>query len=1310
MAIPANYRPLAGSERSPAPSAQLVGPADPNETLSVTIRVRRQAGAPPLPGHDHWAATPPVRRKFIPRQDFARMHGAAAADLASVAAFAQSKGLTVTETNAARRTVIVSGTVKQMSDAFAVELGRYQSPTESYRGRVGPVHMPAGVADLVEGVFGLDNRRMARRSSNGGPLTITALTPVDVAGLYNFPPIPANIASQTIGILEFGGGYAVDASGNATDLDAFFQGLNPPLATPPLVPVLVNGATNTVIGVDSMGNASGADAEVALDIDVAGAVANGATIAVYFAPFSEQGWIDAVTTAIHPDLSKGQPTPSVLSISWFAGEQDWTAAALSAMSATFQEAAALGVTVLSASGDNGSSGGYTDGNAHVDYPYCDPWITACGGTTIGNVSPPAFTEVTWNDDGVTGGGISRFFPLPSWQVGKGIPPSINDGTTIGRGIPDVAGYADGYAINLYGAPAGTWWGTSETAPLYAGLIAIINATLGYNVGYLNPTFYALGATNLFRDIADGGSNAYTQAVPGSMPPVLVTSPGYTSVAGWDACTGWGSIDGTVLLTQLQQGTNKDCFFILDQGVFGKAAIDWMLTQPSGANFPNAFYVVVDGFTPSELGINTDGSNLANPPALIQFAFAPSAPGGMTIAPNPAGAAPQDIGLLAGDTPQRFTYGFDIGFTNDGDFPLPPQEVNSLAVTATLTSMTTNVTVSSQAQLQLIGQPDPFFNNGATTWLSDDLRVFQLSPGSSLANLPGVVLNDTGNPAQDATSFIQGVIAAFNTSGVPAPPNHPFDQISTDYLTSWLQLLPDVGGTPVYNFAVARVTYQAATVDAQSVRVFFRLFPALSVSVAYDPAATYRRWSDGIEYGQAIPLLGVDPSNNVSVIPCFAEPRIDASSVSLATQFDVTNAQTIVHDPAGGPVYVYYGCWLDINQSAAAYPPTVAPQNLDGPFDAASLQTVQQLMRNQHQCLVAEIAFDPDPIQPDTSPANSGPLAQRNLSWSASGNPGQTASRRIANTFEMRATPAKRAQAEPPDELMIDWGNVPAGSAATIYWPAIDAAALQRLATSLYGANRIAVVDPHTVRVPAGGITYIPIPRGTGNFAGLISVDLPLGVRRGQLFTVVVRQVTNVLFARGIEAQYWRRVLGTFQINIPVETKEVILPTEQRLLSVLRWIEQTIPAASSWRPVFYRYVGLIAGRVDGFGGDAAAIVASPAGEWKDKKAAACAWLARAGVALLAALVIVLGTHGPSSAAVGAILAVGLIAVGAWWIVYCHPTACRLLRSFIAGVGIGGGVLAVLALLGFSTPQLVTVLAGSVVLAAIATAVAKIRGCF
>jgi hypothetical protein len=527
--IPEGYSPLQKSERHAAPGAHRVGPANPAETLTVSIRVRRRPDAPPLPDPASLAATPPGQRQYLSREEFAARYGADPKDLAQVADFARSHGLTVVETSIPRRMVVASGTVAQMNSAFGVDLGSYQSPNQSYRGREGYVSVPKNLADIVEGVFGLDNRQMARpliaqATAAAAPAQATIpLTPPIVAGLYGFPTSP-NAAGQTIGLLEFGGGYLT------TDIASYFSNLR--LTAPTLVSVSVDGATNSP-------GTSGSD-EVTLDIDVAGSVAQGARIAIYFAQWTQQGWVDAVTTAIHDAANK----PSVLSISWGWPEFEtfdsltWSSAAINAVSETFQDAAALGVAIFVAAGDSGSSCGLADSKAHVLYPASDPGVTACGGTSISNVSGSSFTQSTWIS---TGGGVSDFFPLPYWQTWANVPVSVNDGHK-GRGIPDVAGNADpnsGYTLVLDGVVTPfAYGGTSAVAPMYAGLVALLEAALGEPLGYLNPNIYAFSGPYVYVDVNDGASNASG------------TSLGYKSGPGWDACTGFGSIVGNAMETAL----------------------------------------------------------------------------------------------------------------------------------------------------------------------------------------------------------------------------------------------------------------------------------------------------------------------------------------------------------------------------------------------------------------------------------------------------------------------------------------------------------------------------------------------------------------------------------------------------------------------------------------------------------------------------------------------------------------------------------------------------------------------------------------
>jgi len=309
----------------------------------------------------------------------------------------------------------------------------------------------------------------------------------------------------------------------------------------------------SAVSVDGVGNKpdpspDSPDGEVMLDLEVVGAIAPGAKIVVYFAPFTEQGWVDGLTTAVHDKQNK----PSIISISWgFAeGQLIWTQQAVDAVNQALQAAALLGVTVCAAAGDDGSNDQVDDGDAHVDFPASSPYMLGCGGTSLKGDGSSITSEVVWNngprtqpDGGATGGGISDFFDVPAWQKGI-VPPSVNSGHRKGRGVPDVAGDADentGYYVRVHGQ-IGVTGGTSAVAPLWAGLLARINQSLGAAVGYFNPLLYkSLGKSSAFRDITSGDNDPTGHI------------GGYPAGAGWDACTGWGSPDGVALLRALGGG-------------------------------------------------------------------------------------------------------------------------------------------------------------------------------------------------------------------------------------------------------------------------------------------------------------------------------------------------------------------------------------------------------------------------------------------------------------------------------------------------------------------------------------------------------------------------------------------------------------------------------------------------------------------------------------------------------------------------------------------------------------------------------------
>jgi kumamolisin len=452
------------------------------------------------------------------RAEFAKKHGPDPAAVRMVKAFAKEFGLTVEgPAKGGARTLSLSGTQAAMETAFGVTLQQQEIGGMMCRLREGGITLPEEMAGSVVAVLGLDTRPQATAKFRVAKATNVSYTPPQVAELYGFPS-GASAAGQTIGLIELGGGF------RAADITAYFKTLK--LTAPTVTAVSVDKGKN------SPSTASGADGEVMLDIEVSASVALGAKIAVYFAPNTDQGFIDAVTQAVHDTTNK----PSVISISWGGPESTWTKQSLTALDAACQAAAVLGVTITVAAGDDGSTDGVTDGATHVDFPASSPHVLGCGGTKLTGSGKTIASEVVWNElaanEGATGGGVSNSFALPTWQTSAKVPaPTVSGG---GRGVPDVSGDADpatGYSVRVDGQTL-VIGGTSAVAPLWAGLIALANAANKTTAGFINPTIYAAAAKTAFRDITSGNNGAFSAG------------------PGWDACAGLGSPMGAAVIKAL----------------------------------------------------------------------------------------------------------------------------------------------------------------------------------------------------------------------------------------------------------------------------------------------------------------------------------------------------------------------------------------------------------------------------------------------------------------------------------------------------------------------------------------------------------------------------------------------------------------------------------------------------------------------------------------------------------------------------------------------------------------------------------------
>ena len=378
--MPIDRQTIEGSERV-APAAERVGVPDPDQKAEVSLYLKRSKAQP---------GTLPVCGRDVLREERARDTTAAA----RIAAFAREHRLTPVEHDPARRLIRLSGRIEDLESAFGTELHLFQHANGSFRGRSGPLSAPADVANVVEAVLGLDQRPIANPKS----IRISASTatnahlPNAVARLYDFPVAGAG-EGQCIAIIELGGGVS------DSDTVAAFKAMD--LAPPQVIAVPVDEGAN------QPGRDEDADGEVALDIQVAGGAAPRATLAVYFATNTDQGFVDAITQAVH--RYRQQAERDVHQLGFRRGRLDGAGRhghdlRLSGRrrSGPFRSSQPLE--------DGLATDGASDGKAHVDFPASSPWVIGCGGTSLRTSGAKLEGESVWNSNGGgTGGGISMLF-------------------------------------------------------------------------------------------------------------------------------------------------------------------------------------------------------------------------------------------------------------------------------------------------------------------------------------------------------------------------------------------------------------------------------------------------------------------------------------------------------------------------------------------------------------------------------------------------------------------------------------------------------------------------------------------------------------------------------------------------------------------------------------------------------------------------------------------------------------------------------------------------------------------------------------
>ena len=790
--------------------------------------------------------------------------------------------------------------------------------------------------------------------------------------------------------------------------------------------------------------------------------------------------------------------------------------------------------------------------------------------------------------------------------------------------------------------------------------------------YVALTFERIGMTNRLRAIAPPHGNI---APPGQYMLWIVDNAGMPCAQA-------------PILRLGQTGS----FVLTDRSSFSVHEVEALLTAGSPAVFQNALYFVIEGHLPHEIAA------IGGMPSLVLHFDSVSGPvvgANMQVAQN--GPMMWEDPDQPADRPQRVTFAFDILFPSAAVFT----GINNRQVWVEATWGAHRAT----ARLDLTNQPNPYMIDGPTEWLSTDVRIFRIRRGETRF---GVEFRSSDTPF----SFLQRMQAFFNTAaGEPQ-----FRAIPEDPDDSPLTLFGTQGGTPVFNFAFAKVRYRALTAQAPNVAVFFRAFNSVGTAIEFDPTTTYARHER--PGGAAIPLLGRQGTSLIS-IPFFGEPRVTPGG-SMIDQLDSGNVHTL--EPNGANEFQWhYGAYLDINQESEPHFPAIGTG--DGPF-GGDAQSIKALVRDHHQCLVAEVYFkSPDPMAPPlivarATPGSSDKLSQRNLAFVRCSNPGSAITRTVHHTFEVKpsdgvplqvalpqgliavgGTPYSHHRLQTrPDELMFRWGNLPRNSMAEVFLPAVTADQILDILSTRPSPGMITKVDEHTVRFRIGDVGYLPIPRGTVNHAGLLTIQLPAGVVHGQVYVVTAHQVSG----------FTSRLIGAFELRILVRHTNLLLDGEIRRLSLLRWIFQGMSPSDRWRPVFERYLGAIADRVDELGGDSTTVNPSPHEDGspeRPKPNRFCCWA----LPTLVAFTIVLAGLLPRTLAFAVTAAALVIFIGLWiWqACCCRITSCERLVSLLFGLIVGVGVLAIAGLLGYAL-ALPAVLWGAVAIVVIAV-IAVLRKC-
>ncbi|MFD7642831.1 protease pro-enzyme activation domain-containing protein [Kitasatospora sp. NPDC059795] len=490
-------------------------PADRKISVAVSLKLRNTAeldrflaavGTPGTAEFGHYLTPEQFNERFGPTQ----------ADVDQVRAFLAAQGLKVDSVSANRQVVNASGSASKVAAAFGTHESTYSDPQQGNRtffANDAAATLPASLAGVVEGVSGLNDHtvrttRIAKPDAATPHATPSGFGPAGYDGAYRLDQLGADGTGSTVALWEFDG-YK---SSNLTTYDSQFGLSGPAVST-----VSVDGANYDSKPGDGQG-------EVELDSEIVRGVAPKATQLVYEAPNSDQGEIDMAAKIVSDNRVQ------VISISWGSCEPDTTASSMTAVNNSFKQAAAQGISIFSASGDDGSRDctRSTSGSSvkAVDFPASSPYNTGVGGTNL-KVSGTAYSsESAWS---TAGGGVSTQFAKPTWQTGTNVTGTM-------RTVPDIASNADpnsGFAIYTQGTSSAGWQvygGTSAAAPLWSGFAALYNqkakAASKPTLGEVNPKLYTVANSSSYgtalHDVTSGSNQDFA------------------AKTGYDQVTGWGT--------------------------------------------------------------------------------------------------------------------------------------------------------------------------------------------------------------------------------------------------------------------------------------------------------------------------------------------------------------------------------------------------------------------------------------------------------------------------------------------------------------------------------------------------------------------------------------------------------------------------------------------------------------------------------------------------------------------------------------------------------------------------------------------------